>query len=551
VSEQYADPRHRYRLDSRIATGGMGEVWRAHDTTLDREVAIKLLKREYADDPVFRSRFAAEAKHAALLSHPGIAAVFDVGDTPQPDGTLRPYLVMELVDGRPLSDLLRRGQALDPEAVRQILVMTADALAAAHRAGIVHRDIKPANLMITHDRKVKITDFGISRAASGAAITNAGEVMGTPQYLSPEQARGDRVTPASDVYGLGVVAYECLAGRRPFDKETSVATALAHLHEEPPPLPDTVPADLRAVVMQAMAKDPAQRYPEAGAFAAALRGGATAPGMPVPADPSAEATTQVIAPAAAEPAPASTQVLTGVVPAAGGLPPEVPPPGQEEPEEGGRGKRRTWWLWLLGLLLVGLIAWLLMGLFGGDSSDDDPFVPVRSSTTPQPSRTPEPTETTPSPDEPETFSIDEGDYLGRDVDEVLAELRDLGLDPVTTRVDNDGSEDPESVAGVSPTTDLEEGDVVEVRFYDFPPEPEPTPDEPSEQPSEEPDQPEEETSQAPSEEPSSEAPTDDETGQSGTGQGETGASDSGAGSQTGSPSSPVTPNSTARKDLGR
>uniref|UniRef100_UPI000686BFF6 protein kinase domain-containing protein n=1 Tax=Nocardioides insulae TaxID=394734 RepID=UPI000686BFF6 len=379
MTEQFADARDRYRLDHRIAVGGMGEVWRATDTTLDREVAIKLLKQEYAGDPVFRARFEAEARHAAVLSHPGIAAVFDVGEAPQPDGSLRPYLVMELVDGRPLSDLLHRGQALDPDAVRELLVQAADALAAAHRAGIVHRDVKPANLMVTHDRKIKITDFGIARAASGAAITNAGEVMGTPQYLSPEQARGDRVTPASDVYGLGVVAYECLTGRRPFEKETPVATALAHLHDPVPELPDTVPADLSAVVTRALAKDPADRYADAEAFAAALR--------------SADGTaTQVIAAPAAGPA---TAVLTGVVPAAGaaagvaGAAAATEAEAPVEPEE--RKSRKKLWLWIAGIVLVLLIAFLGWRLLNGED-DRDPVAPAPSSDTPSPSESEEPTE---------------------------------------------------------------------------------------------------------------------------------------------------------------
>ena len=165
--ERFADDARRYRLDSRIATGGMGEVWRATDTSLDRQVAVKLLKHEYADDPTFRSRFEIEARHAAALQHPGIAAVFDVGESQASgvadgSGIPRPYLVMELVDGQPLSALLRPGEGLDPAAVRDLLAQAGDAIGAAHRAGIVHRDIKPANLLVTPDRRIKITDFGIA-----------------------------------------------------------------------------------------------------------------------------------------------------------------------------------------------------------------------------------------------------------------------------------------------------------------------------------------------------------------------------------------------------
>ncbi|MGH3347721.1 MAG: protein kinase domain-containing protein, partial [Nocardioides sp.] len=286
---RYADDGHRFRLDSRIATGGMGEVWRATDTTLGREVAVKLLKSEYADDEMFRTRFASEAQHAAALHHPGVAAVYDFGEaTPADGGGPRPYLVMELVDGRPLSALIRPGQPLDPEATRDLMAQAGDAIGAAHDAGIIHRDVKPGNLIVTPDRRVKITDFGIARATEGMALTQTGQVMGTPQYLSPEQAQGGRATPASDVYSLGVVTFECLTGRRPFTGETPVATALAHLREPVPPLPASVPRDLAAVVTRALSKDPEDRFPDAKAYAAALRDPATAAAAVPPPTPATQ-----------------------------------------------------------------------------------------------------------------------------------------------------------------------------------------------------------------------------------------------------------------------
>src|SRR4051794_5681682 len=291
----------------------MGEVWRATDTSLGREVAVKVLKSEYADDPLFRSRFETEARHAASLHHPGVASVYDVGESAllgAADGSAvpRPFLVMELVDGQPLSALLRGGRALDHEAVRDLMAQTADALGAAHRAGIVHRDVKPANLLVTPDRRVKITDFGIARASDGLGLTGTGQVMGTPQYLSPEQARGDTATPASDVYALGVVAYECLAGHRPFDADSPVATALAHLNDPVPDLPASVPADLATVVRRAMAKEPGQRYTDGDAFAAALR------------HPGGEAATAFVPPAAMPPPTQTTQVLPPVPPVTGPAP---------------------------------------------------------------------------------------------------------------------------------------------------------------------------------------------------------------------------------------
>ena len=296
----------RYVFGELIATGGMGEVYRATDTALERPVAIKLLKPEYADDPVNRARFDSEARHAAALHHPHVAAVYDVGEMPTASGLLRPYLVMELVDGQPLSTLLRDGQPMDPAVVRDLLGQAGDALAAAHRAGIVHRDVKPANLLVTPEREVKVTDFGIARAASTAAITGTGQVMGTPQYLSPEQARGEQATPASDVYSLGVVAFECLAGYRPFQKETPVATAIAHLHDPVPPLPDHVPADLAAVVMRSLQKDPTLRYADAAAFTTAMIGHGAA-------DADADATTVV----AAAPGDATATSVMDPVPSPG------------------------------------------------------------------------------------------------------------------------------------------------------------------------------------------------------------------------------------------
>ncbi len=254
----------RYRLDRRIATGGMGEVWQATDAVLGREVAVKVLKREYADDATFRSRFETEARNAAALHHPNVASVFDFGERPAEDGDgpPQPYLVMELVRGEPLSALLRGGERMPAETAADLVGQAADGIAAAHALGIVHRDVKPANLLVTPDGTVKITDFGIARAADAVALTQTGQVIGTPQYLSPEQAEGKPATQASDIYSLGVVLYECLAGRRPFDAGSSVATALAHVRSEPPPLPDDVPAHLRETVAVALAKDPAARFTE-------------------------------------------------------------------------------------------------------------------------------------------------------------------------------------------------------------------------------------------------------------------------------------------------
>ncbi|GAA3423735.1 hypothetical protein GCM10018953_09180 [Streptosporangium nondiastaticum] len=244
----------RYRPLGRIATGGMGEVWRARDELLGREVAVKLLRRHVAADPDFRERFRMEARIAAGLSDPGIAQVFDYGEA---DDVA--YLVMELVPGDSLATILKRSGRLSVEDTLDMVEQTARALAAAHRSGIIHRDIKPGNLLVTETGTVKITDFGIARALEAAPMTQTGTVLGTAQYVSPEQASGERLTVATDVYSLGVVAYECLAGRPPFVSETQVAIALMHIGQEPPPLPESVPQAVRDLVMRCLAKDPGSR----------------------------------------------------------------------------------------------------------------------------------------------------------------------------------------------------------------------------------------------------------------------------------------------------
>jgi eukaryotic-like serine/threonine-protein kinase len=247
----------RYRLVHRLACGGMGQVWRAADEVLGRPVAVKLLRSEYAEDRTFLERFRTEARRTAALTHPGIAGVFDYGEIQEPDITA--YLVMELVDGAPLSALLARVGRLDPDRALNVIAQAALALGAAHRAGLVHRDVKPSNLLIRRDGVVKVTDFGISRAVDEAPRSETGLVVGTAAYLSPEQVACRPATPASDVYALGVVAYECLAGRRPFTGEHPIALALAHHRHRPPPLPPDVPQPARALVELAMAKDPRAR----------------------------------------------------------------------------------------------------------------------------------------------------------------------------------------------------------------------------------------------------------------------------------------------------
>lgn len=244
----------RYRLLRRIAVGGMGEVWEANDDALARAVAVKVLRDEFAGDPGFLERFRTEARNSAALHHPHIAALFDYGEQ---DGSA--YLVMELVVGEPLSDLLEREPVLPARRLLPMLAQSARGLHAAHLAGVVHRDVKPGNILLARSGKVKITDFGVSLAADQKTMTATGMVMGTAQYLSPEQAVGRPATPLSDLYSLGVVAYEGLAGKRPFTGPTAVDIAVAHVNDPVPPLPAAVDKKLAALVMRLLSKEPSER----------------------------------------------------------------------------------------------------------------------------------------------------------------------------------------------------------------------------------------------------------------------------------------------------
>ena len=250
--------RGRYRLDVLIATGGMGEVWRGTDLAIDRRVAIKVVRPEHAGDQDGLARFRAEAHHAGSLSHPNIAQVFDYGEaaTPEPG-----YLVMELVDGLSLTRILDGGP-LSPEDVMDIVAQAARGLAAAHRAGLVHRDVKPGNLLVRQDGLVKITDFGIARAVGDTTVTQPGMLIGTPAYLAPERVSGAPASPATDLYSLGVVAYQCLTGHAPFSGEPLVV-ALAHLDQGMPALPPSVPPGVAALVAELTRQDPAARPPSA------------------------------------------------------------------------------------------------------------------------------------------------------------------------------------------------------------------------------------------------------------------------------------------------
>jgi serine/threonine-protein kinase len=271
----------RYRLVELLGQGGMARIYRGHDNQLDRDVAIKVLRPEYGRDPDFGSRFRQEAQNAASLNHPNIVGVYDYGQD-----EIGPFIVMELVDGEDLASILRRSGALPPRQSARIAAETARALQAAHQRGIVHRDVKPGNVMISREGQVKVTDFGIARAVAEAQMTLPGTTLGSVHYFSPEQARGDQATAASDIYSLGIVLFEMLTGRRPWEADSAAAVAMARLAGPPPDpsmLRSGLPADLVAIDRKALATEPADRWSSASSMAAALEAflaGNVVPGVP-------------------------------------------------------------------------------------------------------------------------------------------------------------------------------------------------------------------------------------------------------------------------------
>ncbi|MET7709586.1 serine/threonine-protein kinase [Micromonospora sp. NPDC005413] len=261
----------RYRLVESIASGGMGEVWRAVDEILDRCVAVKMLHPRLVTDADFGERFRREARAMAALRHPGVAQVYDYGEVSQPGAPVLAYIVMECVQGQPLSERIAEVGRLDTAETMSVAAQTARALQAAHDAGVVHRDVKPNNLIIEPDGHVVLVDFGVAVTQEASSLTAANQVVGTALYMAPEQVSKNETTPAIDIYALGAVVYHCLAGRPPHQGENAVAVALRHLEEEPPPLSDDVSPAVRQLVATAMAKEPTHRFPTAAAMATAAQ----------------------------------------------------------------------------------------------------------------------------------------------------------------------------------------------------------------------------------------------------------------------------------------
>ncbi|WP_454164156.1 serine/threonine-protein kinase [Gordonia iterans] len=405
----------RYRLVRLIATGGMGQVWEALDTRLGRRVAVKVLKAEYSNDPTFLARFRTEAQTTARLNDQGIANVFDYGETPDRNGgDPLAYLVMELVDGEPLNSVISRMGKLSLSHTLDMLEQTGWALQAAHVQGLIHRDVKPGNILITPTGQVKITDFGIAKAVDAAPVTQTGMVMGTAQYISPEQATGGEATAASDVYSLGVVGYEALTGIRPFTGDGALTVAMKHIQDPPPPLPDSVPAPVRELIMITLAKDPQQRYATGGEFAeavAAVRAGHRPPAPRGGAVPAARPQTRVsTSPAIVPPAAAAA--------AAAHRPPTAPAPVPAADDSWSSGQKAL--AAVAALLLIVAIAligfWLVNQSPTGSTTPTSPTLstetvettPERITTTRTRTATDTPTtETTPSTTEPDDETTEE------------------------------------------------------------------------------------------------------------------------------------------------
>jgi serine/threonine-protein kinase len=349
-------------LDERIATGGMGDVWRGTDVVLGRTVAVKVLRPAMLADPEFAARFYGEARMMAAFRHPGVVEVYDYASADDSaDGEDCAYLVMAYVDGEPLSTRLKEVGRLTVAETMSIVAQTADALHAAHENGTIHRDVKPGNLIVKPSGAVILVDFGVARSNAVTSLTGLNAIVGTALYMAPEQVAKGRVTPATDIYALGAVAYHCVAGRPPFDGDNALQVALRHLEEEPDPLPDDVPPPVRALIGQAMAKRPADRFATAADLGEAARAATgsmdrqalTAAAATVPLSP---------APLGQGPPGSATRTRTAALP--GGLPPPAPP--------GRTGKPRGQLVVLVtvvGLLLAAAGLALAIALSGNTTTD--------------------------------------------------------------------------------------------------------------------------------------------------------------------------------------
>jgi eukaryotic-like serine/threonine-protein kinase len=477
----------RYRLEQRLAAGGMGAVWRGTDTRLNRVVAVKLLHSGLSGNDRFRARFHQEAQAVAQLQSPGIVSLYDYGEENAPEGLVS-YLIMELVRGQALDTVLRERGRLSPNETLKIMASAAEALHIAHQAHIIHRDIKPGNLLVGSDGSVKIVDFGIAAAKGGAGLTETGTVMGTLAYASPEQLQGSQLTGATDLYSLGIVGYECLAGRPPFAGNEPTAAIAGHLTGQPAPLPPDVPAPVAQIIMRCLAKDPRQRFASAAELAQVCKSGGMGGGTTAILAPAPSPYQSGQSPQSFQPSPA-TQVMTpggaaamaaGVAPAhtsvqpvhhdeygspttgqygAGG-PPERPLPPPREAEEPKRNPTGPILVVVAGIAVL-VIALFLLQPWDKSDDDNDPTAGENTDATSQAEATEENTqaadeggddsggdseeddsEENNNNDEEEQTSEEEhaeeapqlvemDDYTGQDVNDAIDDLEGEGFTSVT------------------------------------------------------------------------------------------------------------------------
>ncbi|MDQ6669911.1 MAG: protein kinase [Chloroflexota bacterium] len=442
----------RYRLIREIARGGMAMVWEAQDALLDRHVAVKLLHSQFADDAEFLERFRREARAAARLSHPNIVSIYDVGEDTE---ARTPFIVMELIDGANLKDRIRAAAPLADEEIRWIGAAVASTLEYAHQRGLIHRDVKPQNVLLGEDGRPRLTDFGIAQAVSSKGLTRTGAVMGSVHYLAPELVRGRPATAQSDVYGLGAVLYEMATGRVPFEGETDLATALAHVEQSPAPpraLNPRLAPDLEQTMLRALAKSPDQRFHSAAEMASELRHGSPKISVAAPAPARADAPTQRIP-------------IPPPVPSAGARTAVAAPPATVAARRTARPQQRRGAGGGMLVLLLALAAVLVAigaGFFGLATLNREPsptpvptsapataapkpaVVPTSTpapapSATPEPSSTPEPSPTpvppTPSPvpasptpqPSPTARAIAVPQLRGKTLDDARAALQAAGL----------------------------------------------------------------------------------------------------------------------------
>lgn len=407
---------NRYRIQRPLGSGGMAEVYLAHDDVLDRNVALKVMSRRYADDDEFVERFKREAQSAAALSHPNIVSIFDRGESE--DGTY--YIAMEYLPGGTLKDRILKKGALPPRTAAAVTLQIAEALRAAHRAGVIHRDIKPHNVLITDDGDVKVVDFGIARAASSSTMTKTGSILGTAHYISPEQAMGEPVGPQSDLYSLGVVLYEMLAGELPYDAETPLGIAMKHVNghlKQPKEINPAVPGGINAIAVRLLAKNPGDRYGSTNELIEDLE--RVLDGL----DPKEE----------------TTRVMHRVPAAAAASPTLISPPRRTEREED-KGKRSPWAIPLLVLLLLALLGGVGYALY-----------PVLA-----------PTPTAPAPDLVGAESLEAAQQLAGDQFTVVEGSREPSEEPVGTIVGQDPEAGGEAAVGSEIQVVISDPQVAEV-----------------------------------------------------------------------------------------